>query len=140
MLKSKQNDDAASESSSQSVVVTLQDVEVEPSLLLEQAMVFFEAEITKVDVPTLNSIFSYKRNDNDRRIVQQRDYLKYVFEPILVRLLEQVHKKALGIGKAGRDRLLNFNNLQKLFTLLAKHIDVGALNLDTETDHTSANY
>ena len=70
MLKSKQNDDAASESSSQSVVVTLQDVEVEPSLLLEHAMVFFEAEIMKVDIPTLNSISSYKRNDSDRLIVQ----------------------------------------------------------------------
>ena len=47
--------------------MTLQDVEVEPSLLLEHAMVFFEAEMTKVDIPTFSSI---KKHDSDRLIVQ----------------------------------------------------------------------
>ena len=67
---------------SSSVIMTIQDMEVDPSLIMELTMVFMEEQIALVDGPIFTLVTC------DSTIVRQvliRDYLATVFEPILMK-------------------------------------------------------
>ena len=64
--------------SSQSVVMTLEDIpEIDPSLIMEHTMQFMAEQIEKIDQPI------FKMLNNEASMIEFRDYLGAVYEPII---------------------------------------------------------
>ena len=66
--------------SSQSVVMTLEDIpEIDPSLIMEHTMQFMAEQIEKIDQPI------FKMLNNEASMIEFRDYLGAVYEPIILK-------------------------------------------------------
>jgi len=64
-------------SSSQSVIMTLEDIEVDPSLLLEKTLQFIDKEINEIDTKIYELITPEESQNVE--LLQLKDYLQTVY-------------------------------------------------------------
>ena len=131
MLKDKPAADNDDQSSSRSIVATLEDLQIDSSLLLEQTMLFFEQQITQIDKSMLEMV--NKEASNGASGITLSDYLLAIFGTILIKQLTRLYKdiQCQVAPGAEPDRLSDLRNLQKLLSLIHTMIRLGALRPDS---------